>query len=499
MALSQFGNLYAPDTYEWYADPAETQYGGAWRHKATGSFVGADAFKNYSQQAVSTWNSPYQAPAQTTQPQMTTPSTGGTNSAGSQPTTTTQQQQQPASVWDMQPKPANALMTARTSQFGAISGAQPQPAAPAPAPAPVPAPTAPVSTMDARQRYNAGFQPTVTPDARAATFNQIQNFVPPSPPSTPAATGFTEAPGSGGVVQPTPPVNALSGRGDYMGYGPNGGGLRVDPNYLPEQWNYQESPEYLWRQQQAERGLNRLLLNRGRSDSLGGLNALANQRSQIAGEEVDKQYQRALAANTANYARYLGANVENYGRTRGEDETAYGRAMGENVLNYNRQYQLGERDWNRDAYVDQTQYNRQYQLGERDWNRQFQMGEQDWNRNFALAGLGYNATQSGVQSGNAASFALATLLSQNGANQASLALTSGAVSADTIKRLLDIGMSFTDIEGLFGSSGGAVPQGYNPTGATAPALPAPSVGGLTSARNDYAGGYADYEDIWSRG
>lgn len=230
--------------------------------------------------------------------------------------------------------------------------------------------------------------------------------------------------GSGNVVSDPrgggQPPNTPPSRGDYMGYGPNAGGLRVDPNYVPENWNYKETPEYQWIQAQAEKGLNRRLLAAGRSDSTGGINALANLRSNIAASEVDKQYQRALQANQENYGRYFNANLTNYGRTQGEDTTGYNRAQ----------------------YADATNFGRQSYLG-----------AEDWNQNYQLAQLGLDATKTGASAGNATAQSLATLFSQNGFNQASLALARGDVTADQINRLIQQGLSLAQINGMF--SGGS--------------------------------------------
>lgn len=247
------------------------------------------------------------------------------------------------------------------------------------------------------------------------------------------------------------------------------GGLRVNPSYLPEQWDYKQSPEYQQRLAWAQRDLNRQLLNMGRSDSTGGINAMARQQAEIAGQEIDKQYQRALAANMENYGRYFNANQANYGRTVGEDQTG----------------------WDRARYLDETAF-----------NRGNLMGEQDWNRNFQLANMGLGATTTGVQSGNAAGANLATLLSQNGANQASLAVQRGIISADRIQALLNAGWSYFQInEMVKGMGSGSNPNvmygssAYNaPLGGaygTAPSLPAYNAAGIgnPAGGNMYSGGY----------
>jgi len=298
--------------------------------------------------------------------------------------------------------------------------------------------TDPTNAMQPPNPWQAQPQPAGT---------QTTPMVPPLPGDPVGMPGYYPGRPAQGQVSATNPFqqpmpqqpNAMAPQ-----YG-GAGGLRVNPSYLPEQWDYHQSPEYQQRLAWAQRDLNRQLLSMGRSDSTGGINAMARQQAEIAGQEIDKQYQRALQANMANYGRYIGANTENYGRIRGEDQTG----------------------WDRAAYLDQTGF-----------NRQNLMGEQDWNRNFQLANMGYGATQTGVASGAAAGSNLANLLSSNGANQASLALARGDVSADQIQRLLSSGFGFADLERLFanrapsGAALGGVP------GAVQPTLPAYSGAGI---------------------
>jgi len=104
---------------------------------------------------------------------------------------------------------------------------------------------------------------------------------------------------------------------------------------VPEIWDFQDSPQYQFRQKQAQRDLNRILMARGRSDSTGGINALARRADEIAADEIDKQYNRAL-----------NANLLNYGRDYTEDERDYGRFFSEDDRDFNRNAlltQLGQR------------------------------------------------------------------------------------------------------------------------------------------------------------
>lgn len=237
---------------------------------------------------------------------------------------------------------------------------------------------------------------------RGTQFNAMQNFGQPVAPGVDVRERMWN---SGQTSAPANPAMTM----------------RVNPNYLPETWDYTQSPEYQQRLAWAQRDLNRQLLAMGRSDSTGGINAMARQQAEIAGQEIDKQYQRAINANMENYNRMFGANQVNYGRAVGEDETG--------------------------------------------WNRAWNLGEQDWNRNWQLANLGFDATRTGVSSGNQTGLALADLLSGNGANQASLALRSGAVSADQIQGLLNAGWTYLQIEQLIGQRGGgggvSIPSSVN--------------------------------------
>src|SRR5262245_31358657 len=205
---------------------------------------------------------------------------------------------------------------------------------------------------------------------------------------------------------------------------------RVNPFYMPEEWNYKESPEYQWRLQQALKNANRQNLALGRQNSTFGLNAMNRVASDIAAEEVDKQYQRAAFANQQNWNRMFGTNVENYGRG-------------------------------------------------------FREGEQDWNRNYALAQLGFGATTAGVNSGNAMAGSVANLLSHYGATDALLALSRGDVNADFFTQLLTSGMPIAAINAIFKpSSGGAVQQTLPTTFNSQAGLQTPTT---TTARNNYIG------------
>lgn len=293
---------------------------------------------------------------------------------------------------------------------------------------------------------------------------------------------------------------------------------------LPEFQNYQSSPEYQYRLAESQKQLNRQLLSKGRANSTFGVNALGRQASEIAGEEVDKQYQRNLTAQLENYQRATGENQVGYGRgmeqnvlgyNRGlnlneqqyaRGQTGYNQAVDANALDYNRQYQLGERDFNRGLTLNEQQYGRGQtaygqQLGqnelvygrgrseeqqaydrarygeerdygrgvyadERDYGRQFQQGQTDWERAYQLADLGYRATTQGVNAGNQTARSLADLLSQNGAHQASAAILNGQVDAATISTLLNSGVDFQRINQMFG--GGSTPGYQTPPYAQSP-------------------------------
>jgi hypothetical protein len=274
--------------------------------------------------------------------------------------------------------------------------------------------------------------------SRTNTMSQPVERQPLSPWQTQPQPAGQQTPIFGSQTGAAPTSSpAATTQPNAMAYPAYGGGLRINPTYLPEYWNYEDSPEFKKQLELNLRGANRRLLAMGRSDSTGGANALNTVESNLRAQEVNRNLERTIANAMANYGRYTGANVENYGRTRDEDQTG----------------------WNRAAYL----------------------GEQGWNRNYQLANLGYDATRTGVQSGNAAGANLANLLAGNGANQASLALQKGAVSADQIQSLFNAGWTFLQIEQLFNGGTGGSPSGATlggVPGMVQPTLPAYSGSGI---------------------
>jgi hypothetical protein len=82
---------------------------------------------------------------------------------------------------------------------------------------------------------------------------------------------------------------------------------RVTPQYMPVNWNYQDSPEFQQQLQLGLRGANRRLLAMGRSDSTGGINAMNRFEGDLRAQEVKDNWQRAYMGDQANYGRYSGA------------------------------------------------------------------------------------------------------------------------------------------------------------------------------------------------
>lgn len=79
-------------------------------------------------------------------------------------------------------------------------------------------------------------------------------------------------------------------------------GAGIDPTggaekYLTQLENFkptfdENDPTYVWRQEQAEKAVNKILAARGLYDSRVGINALADQNRALTAEESDKQYTR---------------------------------------------------------------------------------------------------------------------------------------------------------------------------------------------------------------
>ena len=254
-------------------------------------------------------------------------------------------------------------------------------------------------------------QPAVSP-AAGANMSQL-------PSQQSSRVNIPQAPAYGG---PTTRVGQAWGQPAYGG----------PTNRLAVNWDYQASPEYQFRLNEAQKALRRNLMAKGRLDSTYGYDVLGRQASQIAGEEVDKQYQRAL-----------GAEATNYGRGFTEEGVAYGRGVDLGERNLNRE----NINYGRGTAEEQARYardienaNRYLQGNQINYGRGWQEGEQDWMRNMQLAQLAFQASNPGY--GASYGNALGNLYSNQGYNMAGIAQNQGAVQGNLLQSLLNSGYTY---------------------------------------------------------
>lgn len=129
------------------------------------------------------------------------------------------------------------------------------------------------------------------------------------PPNGPATTYYDE------WVEPqyrdvTKQVYTKTG----AGIDPTGGAEK----YLTQLENFkptfdENDPIYVWRQEQAEKAVNKILASRGLYDSRVGINALADQNRALTAEESDKQYTRQYGKLTDMINTSMNVGKTKYG------------------------------------------------------------------------------------------------------------------------------------------------------------------------------------------
>lgn len=298
--------------------------------------------------------------------------------------------------------------------------------------------------------YAGAVQQPATSPAAAASMNQL-------PSQQSSRVDIPMAPQYGG---PTTRVGQAWGQAAYGG----------PTNRLAVNWDYQASPEYQFRLNEAQKALKRQLMAKGRLDSTYGYDVLGRQASQIAGEEVDKQYQRALTAEGTNYGR--GFTEEGLAYNRGVDVNE--RNLNRENINYGRGVSEEQARYQRDI----ENMNRYLQGNQINYGRGFQEGEQDWNRNYQLAQLAFQASNPGY--GASYGNALGNLYSNQGQNLAGIAQDRGAVQGTMLQSLLNSGYTYLQAQemmkgmqqanvyqgqpvptvGEIGSYGGGAPPGW---------------------------------------
>lgn len=338
---------------------------------------------------------------------------------------------------------------------------------------------------------------TAPTSGRTGVYNTLQqpSALQRASVSPAAIGGMTQQPAQDPRITPTPsPMGGYAGPTSRVGGAWGQAAYGGPTNRLAVNWDYQSSPEYQFRLAEAQKALQRQLGSRGRLDSTYGYDILGRQASQIAGEEVDKQYGRALGAEATNYGRGFqeegiayGRGVDLGERNLNREQINYGRGVGEEQTRYGREQFRNQEDYNRYLQANQINYGRGFQEEGRDYGRQFQLGEQDWMRNMQLANLAFQASnpQYGASYGNA----LGNLYNQQGQNLAYNAQQQGAVQGNLLQSLLNSGYTYLQAQEMMRQmpqqQAPGIPeyaQGYNPGAGAGPGyvppMQAPNMAGV---------------------
>jgi hypothetical protein len=189
-------------------------------------------------------------------------------------------------------------------------------------------------------------------------------------PSTTTPTQPYQNPPSGSVGTSPAGPPAFGGGQDTANSGfPFPGAYTAPAFNYNEVEDFTKNPAYQARLKESERALNRQLLNMGRSDSTGGINAFATNARSLAGEFEQEAYNRAKGENVLNYDRFLGENMTAYDRALTINKLTYDRTFQENVTNYERQFRENERKYGREMAENILAYDRQFNEDARDYER----------------------------------------------------------------------------------------------------------------------------------
>jgi len=192
------------------------------------------------------------------------------------------------------------------------------------------------------------------------------------PPAT--TTPTTTPPAGGTTTQPaaTTPIGppSFGGGTDQANSGFPFPGAYTAPGFTyNEVEDFTKNPAYQARLKESERALNRQLLNMGRSDSTGGINAFATNARRLTGEFEQEAYNRAKGENVLNYDRFLGENMTAYDRALTINKLTYDRTYQESVLNYEREFRENERKYGREQAENILAYERAFREDARDYER----------------------------------------------------------------------------------------------------------------------------------
>ncbi len=297
----------------------------------------------------------------------------------------------------------------------------------------------------------------------------------------PGLPGATPAWNNAGV--PTPSAMPGWTPRDYQGpQGPNAADYRysapatVDPSQYawnpqaamdPSQYGFSapngqellaRDPGYAFRQEEARKAIDASAAARGDLLSGGTLQALQSRSQDLASQEYQNAYGRALGENQLRYGRGLTQTQEDYQRQLQANQLGYGRATEQQQLGYQQglgaqgfnwqtalqgqqnQFQQGlqadqwsqqqRQKFEQDLYArlmqqNQLQYGRETYANETDYARQQALYKQQlgqhllpWEQQSTLASLGAQVTGQLGSQGIASSSGISNLLGQLGSSQA---------------------------------------------------------------------------------
>jgi hypothetical protein len=138
--------------------------------------------------------------------------------------------------------------------------------------------------------------------------------------------------------------------------------------------NFKMSPTdsiYKWKQDQAQKNALQGLAARGLSGSKYGMSTLGQAQMQVAADEAEKQYGRAMDKFGVSKDLY-GISRDVYGMDYQQKSDLYGRTAEQQNALYGREYTKESDMYNRMADQQARQYERDYGLKSDNWNRSYQ-------------------------------------------------------------------------------------------------------------------------------
>ena len=150
-----------------------------------------------------------------------------------------------------------------------------------------------------------------------------------------------------------------------------------------------KDPGYQFRQEEARKALEASALARGTGMSGATLSALQRQSQDLASNEYQNAYARALGENQLRYGRGLTADQENYQRQLQANQLGYGRATEQQQLAANQGLQAAGFNWQSALQGQQTGYNQALQTSQYNQQQQSAYANQLYQQMMEQAKLRY--------------------------------------------------------------------------------------------------------------